>query len=62
MSGASSVQKQSLAAVLKNFVNFTEKYVLESLFNKVAGLKVFSCETSKILRTLFLQNTYDGCV
>ena len=28
-------------SVLENFANFTRKYVLESLFNKVAGLQLY---------------------
>ena len=47
--------------ILKNFVHLTGKYVLESLFNKVAGLKVFSCETHELFKNALLQNTYGGC-
>ena len=28
-------------SVLENFANFTGKYVLESLFNKIAGLQLY---------------------
>ena len=54
--------------VLKNFCKFHRKTpVLETLFNKVAGLKetstqVFSCENCKIFKnTFFLRNTSGGC-
>ena len=57
--------------VLKNFSNFTEN-VLESLFNKVVGLKacnfikntaaqVFSYEISLSFKNTFLQNTSGAC-
>ena len=54
--------------VLKNFENFTRKHVLESLFNKVAGLKAcntikkrlqyrcFPVKFAKALRTFNLKN------
>ena len=40
--------------VLKNFAIFTEKpLALESLFNKVAGIQVFSCEYCEIFKNSF---------
>ena len=60
--------------VLKNFVKFTGKHLCQSLFsNKVAGLKpatllkkrlwhrCFPVNFATFLRTLFLQDTSDGC-
>ena len=40
-------------SVLKNFGMFTGKHLLESLFNQVAGLQVFSCEYCKIAKSSF---------
>ena len=31
-------------SVLKNFAKFTEKHICQSLFNKVAGFRLFSYE------------------
>ena len=35
--------------------------MLESLFNKVAGLQVFSCEYCKIVKSSLSKNTFSGC-
>ena len=35
--------------------------MLESLFNKVAGLQVFSCEYCKIGKSSLSENTFSGC-
>ena len=43
-------------AVLKNFAIFTGKHVLESLFDKVGGLKVFSSEYCEIFKNTILKN------
>ena len=40
-------------SVLKNFGMFTGKHLLESLFNQIAGLQVFSCEYCKIAKSSF---------
>ena len=61
--------------VLKFFCKFRRKVpVLESLFNKVAGLKrsatllkrdstqVFPCEICEIFKNTLLQNTSSGCI
>ena len=60
-------QKQSLADVLSNkcfskFLNFLkETHVLESLFNKVVGLKaptqVFFCEICESFKNIFFHRT-----
>ena len=59
--------------VLKNFANFTETPMLESLLNKVAVLEAwnfikkrlqhrcFLVNFAKFLRTSFLQNTSGSC-
>ena len=72
------LQKQLLADILQNrlsekFCKFLRKiFVLQSLFNKVAGLKTcnfinkrlqhkcFLVKFAKFLRTPFLQNTSGG--
>ena len=44
--------------VLKKFRNISKKIVvLESLFNKVAGLQVFSCEDSEVFNSSFSYRT-----
>ena len=73
LQGKNRFQKQSFTDlkidVLKNFVNFTEKYVLEPLLNKVAGLnvsnsikkktsiQVFSCKICKVSKNIFFYRT-----
>ena len=41
----------------KNFLDFTKKPVLESLFNKVAGTptQVFSCEICEIFKNTYFE-------
>ena len=39
--------------VLKNFTNFTGKHVLESLFNKVAGLKAYNFLKNRLQHRCF---------
>ena len=60
--------------VVRNFAKFTGKHPCQSLFfNEVAGLarnfikketleQMFSCEFCKFVRTVFLQNTFGGCL
>ena len=42
--------------VLKNFATYTGKH-FESLFNKVEGLQVFSCEYCKTVKSGFFYRT-----